>query len=179
MSIPSLPPAEAKKLMDEGAVLVDIRERHEHVRAKVPGAYNFPLAELDETKFPETAVVIFHCRSGMRTRTNAQRLAKAVNGKAYVVEGGIEAWRDAGLPVETEERKPLELSRQVQLIAGSIALLGGALGYFVHPGFFAVPIFVGGGLFFAGSTGVCPMGKVLARAPWNKDLDPKNAASWA
>lgn len=179
MSLPALKPAEAKRLMDEGAILVDIRDATEHARERVPGARNHPLPQLDGNQFPETAVVIFHCRSGVRTRTNVARLAKAVHGEAYVVEGGIDAWRAAGLPVEAESRKPLELARQVQMTAGTIALIGGALGYFVHPGFFAISVFVGAGLLFAGSTGVCPMGKVLARAPWNRNLDVKSAGSWA
>jgi rhodanese-related sulfurtransferase len=179
MSLPALSPAQAKRLMDDGALLVDVRDPHEHRRERVPGARNVPLSRLDNEQLPETAVVIFHCRSGMRTRMNIAQLAKAVHGEAYVVDGGIEAWRDAGLPVEGEPRKPIELARQVQLTAGTIGLLGGALGYFVHPGFFAISVFVGAGLFFAGSTGVCPMGKILARAPWNRNLDAKGAGSWA
>jgi rhodanese-related sulfurtransferase len=179
MSLPALSPTQAKRLVDEGALLVDVRDPHEHVRERVPGARNIPLARLDSERLPEATVVIFHCRSGMRTRSNIARLAKAVHGEAYVVDGGIEAWRDAGLPVDVETRKPIELSRQVQLVAGTIALLGGVLGYFVHPGFFGVSVFVGAGLFFAGSTGVCPMGKILARAPWNRNLDTKGAGSWA
>lgn len=179
MSLPALSPAEAKRLMDEGAVLVDVRDPHEYARERVPGARNVPLSLVDREAFPETAVVIFHCRSGMRTRNNIARLAKAVRGQAYVVDGGIESWRDAGLPVAVEKRQPIALSRQVQLVAGTIALFGGALGYFLHPGFFGISVFVGAGLFFAGSTGVCPMGKVLARAPWNKDIDKNAAGSWA
>ena len=113
MSLPKLSPAEAKRLMDEGAVLVDIRDRDEHARERVPGARNHPLSQLDSASFSETAVVIFHCRRGMRTQTNVARLAKAVQGQAYIVEGGIEAWRKAGLPVDKDRRQPIEMARQV------------------------------------------------------------------
>ncbi len=168
MSLPKLAPAEAKRLMDQGAVLVDIRDPDEHARARVPGARNLPLTELESTSFPETAVVIFHCRSGMRTQTNVARLAKAVSGQAYVVEGGIDAWSKAGLPVEVDARQPIQMARQVQIAAGSLIVLGGFLGYFVHPGFYGLSILVGAGLVFAGVSGMCSLAKLLAHAPWNR-----------
>ena len=42
MSLPTIPPAEAKRLFDQGAVLVDIREADEHPREKIPGARRLP-----------------------------------------------------------------------------------------------------------------------------------------
>jgi rhodanese-related sulfurtransferase len=168
MSLPNLSPSEAKRLIDEGAVLVDIRDRDEHARERVPGAQNHPLSQLDNTSFPETAVVIFHCRSGMRTQSNVSRLAKAVCGKAYVIEGGIDAWRRAGLPVDKDKRQPIEMARQVQIAAGSMVVLGGALGFFVNPIFYALSVFVGAGLIFAGVSGLCSLARLLAYAPWNR-----------
>jgi rhodanese-related sulfurtransferase len=167
MSLPVLKPVEAKRLMDEGAVLVDIRDPDEHARERVPGAQNHPLPKLGEEAFPDTAVVIFHCRSGMRTQTNVARLAKAVRGEAYVVEGGIDAWRKAGLPVAVDRRQPIEMARQVQIVAGSLVVLGGALGFFFDPAFYALSVFVGAGLVFAGVSGLCTLARVLAYAPWN------------
>jgi rhodanese-related sulfurtransferase len=168
MSLPALNPLEAKRLMDQGAVLVDIRDADEHARERVPGAKNLPLPQLDSTAFPDTAVVIFHCRSGTRTQTNVARLAKAVSGKAYVVEGGINAWREAGLPVAVDKRQPLEMGRQVQIAAGSMVVLGGLLGFLVSPVFYALSAFVGAGLVFAGVSGLCTLARVLAYAPWNR-----------
>jgi rhodanese-related sulfurtransferase len=177
MSLPNLSPAEAKRLMDEGAVLVDIRDASEHARERVPGAFNHPLPQLDKASFAETAVVIFHCRSGMRTQTNVARLAKAVQGRAYIVEGGIDAWRKAGLPVDTDERQPIEMSRQVHIAAGSLVVLGGILGFFVSPLFYALSVFVGAGLIFAGVSGLCTLARMLAHAPWNQRAVRKNASS--
>lgn len=176
MSLPKLSPAEAKRLMDEGAVLVDIRDRDEHARERVPGARNHPLSQLDSASFSETAVVIFHCRSGMRTQTNVARLAKAVQGQAYIVEGGIEAWRKAGLPVDKDRRQPIEMARQVHIAAGSLIVLGGILGFFVNPAFYAVSIFVGAGLIFAGVSGLCTLARLLSYAPWNRQVACKNSS---
>jgi rhodanese-related sulfurtransferase len=170
MSLPALSPAEAKRLIEEGAVLVDIRDPEEHARERVPGARNHPLSRLDAKAFPETAVVIFHCRSGMRTQTNVARLAKAVSGKAYVVEGGIDAWRKAGLPVDVDRRQPIDMARQVQIAAGSLVVFGGVLGFLLHPAFYALSVFVGAGLVFAGVSGLCTLARLLALAPWNRNL---------
>ena len=102
MSLPNIGPTQAKRLIDEGAVLVDVREASEFARERVPGARNLPLSTLGRVQRAGANAVIFHCKSGMRTRTNAQRLAEAADGKAYVLEGGIDAWKRAGLPVATD-----------------------------------------------------------------------------
>jgi rhodanese-related sulfurtransferase len=95
-------PAAAKALVDRGeAVLVDIREPMEHARERIPGARLVPLSRLDAGAVAAAArgtLVIFHCLSGNRTHTNAACLAGAAPGKAYVVAGGLNAWKAAGLP---------------------------------------------------------------------------------
>jgi rhodanese-related sulfurtransferase len=176
MSLPVLSPTDAKDLMDQGAVLVDIRDVDEHARERVPGARNHPLSQLDSATFPDTAVIMFHCRTGMRTKTNVARLAKAVKGKAFVVEGGIDAWRRAGLPVDTDRRQPIEMTRQVQIVAGVLVVIGGLLGFLAHPGFYALSVFVGAGLIFAGASGICATAKILARAPWNRRFGKESAS---
>jgi rhodanese-related sulfurtransferase len=174
MTLPTVTPARAKRLIEEGAILVDIREADEHARERVPGARHLPLSRLDEADIAvhQGRPVIFHCRSGARTLSNAGRLADRFGGdcEAYAVEGGLDAWRKAGLPVVTDRRAPLELQRQVQIGAGSLAFLGTLLGLTVSPWFFAVPLFVGGGLMVAGVTGFCGMAVLLTRAPWNRAM---------
>ena len=171
MLLPTISPADAKGLLDLGAVLVDIREADEHAREKIPGARHLPLSKLDATDLvlPQGKPVLFHCRSGARTLANAGRLAaKAATCDAYIVEGGLDAWKKAGLPVMIDRRQPLELQRQVQIGAGSLAFGGTLLGLLVSPWFLVVPMFVGGGLILAGVTGFCGMARLLARAPWNR-----------
>ena len=117
MSLATLSPTEAKRLLDQGAVLVDIREADEHARENIPGAHLAPLSRLDQTDLaiPEGQRVIFHCRSGSRTQGNAARLAATAGGacEAFILEGGLDAWKKAGLPVAVDRRQPLELQRQV------------------------------------------------------------------
>jgi rhodanese-related sulfurtransferase len=172
MTLPTISPEEAQRLLAEGAMLVDIREVDEHARERIPGARHLPLSKLDEADaaLHQGHPVIFHCRSGARTLANAERLAARTGEgcEAYVVAGGLDAWRKAGLPVATDRRQPIELQRQVQIGAGSLAFFGTVLGSLVSPWFFIVPAFVGAGLMVAGVTGFCGMALLLMRAPWNR-----------
>ena len=167
MSLPIISPTEAKRLLDQGATLIDIRGRDEHARERIEGARNHPVENLT-TLDGDTGIAIFHCRSGQRTAMHAGKLAEAAGCEAYIVEGGIEAWKKAGLPVARDRSQPIEIQRQVMIAAGSLVLLGVLLGQFVAPAFYAVPAFVGAGLTFAGMTGWCGMAKLLALMPWNR-----------
>lgn len=176
MSLPSIAPAEAKRLMDQGAVVVDVREADEHARERIVGARSQPLSRLGDTPIESAGVVLFHCKSGMRTQGAAPRLAALVGDAcdAYIVEGGLDALKKAGAPVQRDARQPLELQRQVQIGAGSLALVGTLLGVWVAPGFLIVPAFVGAGLIVAGVTGFCGMARILVRAPWNAAMRPQS-----
>lgn len=167
MSLPIITPTEAKRLMDQGATLIDIREPDEHARERIAGARNVPLTALDGLP-GVTGPVIFHCRAGKRTADNAERLRQAAQCEAYIIEGGIEGWKKAGLPVVADKRQPIELNRQVMIAAGSLVLAGVLLGAFVNPGFYALSGVIGAGLIFAGVSGFCGLAKLLALMPWNR-----------
>ncbi|MBR1179037.1 rhodanese family protein [Bradyrhizobium sp. KB893862 SZCCT0404] len=176
MSLPRISPEKAKDLIEEGAVLVDIREADEHARSRIAAAVHAPLSRLDKVEIaPNAKAVIFHCRSGNRTHSNADRLARSSDCEAYILDGGIDAWRSAGLPVVDNRSQPIEIMRQVQITAGSLVIAGTALGLFAHPAFYALAASVGAGLVFSGVSGSCMMARLLAFAPWNR-LAPRAAA---
>jgi len=160
----------AQRLTGRRAVLVDIREPDEFARRHVRGALSRPLStfEAAHLKVEPGRDVVFTCRTGMRTGANCERLAAVVDGAAYVLDGGVDAWAAAGLPVDEDRKAPLEIMRQVQIVAGSLVLAGVALGFAIHPGFYGLSAFVGAGLVFAGATGFCGMATLLARMPWNR-----------
>lgn len=168
-SLPTISPQRAKQMLDQGAILVDIREPDEHARARIAGASLMPLSQLDDADLSvhRGRPVVFHCKSGARTLGNAPRLAEKSAGvcEAFIVDGGLDAWRKAGLPVVADRRQPLELQRQAQIAAGSLALIGTLLGLLLSPWFFAVPLFVGAGLTTAGVTGFCGMARLLVHMP--------------
>ena len=163
-------PTEARTLLDRGAVLVDIREADEHAREHIPGARLVPLSRFDAAALPSAGPIVFHCRSGNRTTANAARLAAGAYCETYLLEGGLDAWKKAGLPVAVDRGQPLELMRQVQIVAGSLA--GAVLGFAVAPAFHLLSGFVGAGLIFAGVTGWCGMARLLTLAPWNRPQQP-------
>ena len=168
-----LSPADVAARMKSGtARLIDIREPDEYARDHVVGARPAPLSAFEAADLSLKAGqdVIFMCRSGNRTGVNCQRLADRIAGPAYVLDGGLDAWKKAGLPTRIDAKAPLELMRQVQMAAGGLILLGGLLGVTVHPAFWGLSAFVGAGLFVAGATGFCGMARLLVLAPWNRGL---------
>jgi rhodanese-related sulfurtransferase len=167
MSLQTIDALAAKRLINDGALLVDIREPDEHARERVPGSRNTPLSRLESLPADAKAIV-FHCRSGARTSGNASRLAAAAGCEAFILEGGIDAWKKAGLPVAVDRGQPIEIMRQVQITAGALVLVGVLLGIWVAPAFLALAGFVGAGLMFAGISGWCGMAKLLGLMPWNR-----------
>ena len=166
-----LSPQEVQARLAAGrAVLVDIREADEFARAHVPGARSQPLSQFEQAHLAidPGADVVFTCRTGMRTQGACDRLAARVQGDAYVLDGGLDAWAKAGLPVEEDRKAPMELNRQVQIAAGTMILLGVILGLLVSPLWFGLAAFVGMGLTFAGVSGTCGLARVLMLAPWNR-----------
>lgn len=101
MSVKPIAPEEAARLVAEGALLVDIREPDE-CTVVIAGAHPAPLSRgAGGIAARPGQAVIFHCRSGQRTRMNAHTLAGAVaTNDVYLLEGGIDGWRAAGLPVQ-------------------------------------------------------------------------------
>jgi rhodanese-related sulfurtransferase len=93
----------ASKLVEQGALLVDIRESGELTRAAIAGAAHVPLSRLAISEIPakDTQPVIYFCASGGRTASYAPQLAaKAGSRKAYVMQDGISGWMMAGLPLD-------------------------------------------------------------------------------
>ena len=162
----------AARLNSGQAVLIDIREADEYAREHIAGANPAPLSNFEAVSLPLEAGkdVIFTCRSGNRTNLACERLAGRISGQAYVLEGGLDGWKKAGQPVALDVRQPLELMRQVQMVAGGLILLGVVLGTVIHPALYGLSAFVGAGLFFAGATGFCGMARLLAVMPWNRQM---------
>ncbi|MBZ0185417.1 MAG: rhodanese-like domain-containing protein [Candidatus Obscuribacterales bacterium] len=149
-------------------VLLDVRSPIEFETEHIANSVNVPLNELEARwqEVPRQGHLVVICRSGKR----AERGAYTLLGKGFqpqVLEGGLVAWRKAGLPVK-EGKKMLPIERQIQLIVGIGVLTGILLGGFVNPWFLAIAGFFGAGLTFAGLSGTCALGLLLMKAPWNQ-----------
>jgi len=149
--------------------LIDVRTPAEYGSLHAESASNHPMESFDLNTFPYAKDQQVHliCQSGGRSMKVCQKLESAGFEKVVNVEGGTSAWNGAGLPVITG-KNAISLERQVRIAAGSLVVIGAAVGHFVHPGGFALSAFVGAGLVFAGVTDTCGMGMLIARMPWNR-----------
>lgn len=175
MDVRTITPGELEGLRRQGrpVELVDVRSPVEYREVRAEPARLVPLDALDPRAVMEARngtgddPLYLICRSGSRGRQACERFHAAGFTNVVNVEGGTLAWEGAGLPV-VRGKKAVSLERQVRIAAGSLVVLGTALGAFVHPAFLGLPAFVGAGLVFAGVTDTCGMGLMLARMPWNR-----------
>jgi rhodanese-related sulfurtransferase len=101
--VENLSAEEARKLVDEGAQLVDVRAEHEWDAGRIGGAVHLPLAELSERigGLDKDRPVVVYCLGDNRAEMAAEALAGA-GFDASPLDGGIRAWVEAGLPLEPE-----------------------------------------------------------------------------
>lgn len=94
---------EARRLVEEGAQLVDVRAEHEWEAGRIPGAVHVPLAELNDRtgEIEQDRPVVLYCRGGTRSSMAAEALA-AAGYDAAKLSGGIVGWEEEGLPLEPE-----------------------------------------------------------------------------
>ena len=169
-------PKTARQWLDSGqAILVDVREADENARERIKGSRLAPLTCFDPSVVPAGTRVIMHCKGGKRS-AEACRLA-AGRGEVYSLTGGIEAWKAAGLPVESGGGGcAISVLRQTQMAIGTLVLGGTALAYFIDPRWAGLPAFMGAGLIFAGASGTCGMMTLISKMPWNKSAGCESGA---
>jgi rhodanese-related sulfurtransferase len=93
-------PRQAQQLQHDGAVLLDVRENDEWAAGRAPGAVHVPLGQLAHrlAELPAGSEVVTVCRSGRRSATAAEHL-RAAGFSVHNLDGGMQAWQAAGLPV--------------------------------------------------------------------------------
>jgi rhodanese-related sulfurtransferase len=170
-----LTPEELHRLLagNQPVELLDVRTPGEFASAHVPGAKQVPLDDLDAAAFLQmrggnNEPVYVLCQTGGRARKAIEKFRCAGFERCVLVEGGTQAWIDAGLPVDRGESRVLPLMRQVQIAVGSISAIGAALALSVDARFAIIPLVTGCGLLFAGLTGFCGLALLLAQMPWNR-----------
>lgn len=169
----SVTPAEFQRRTASSKVeILDVRTPAEFESVHIPGATLKPLDSLDIDAYlkrrtdPGQPIYIV-CQSGGRARKAIEKFQRAGFDHCILVEGGTQAWLEAGLPVVRGSRQTLSLMRQVQITIGIVSGTGAALALLVHRGFAVLPLITGCGLLFAGLTGTCGLALLLAKMPWN------------
>jgi rhodanese-related sulfurtransferase len=108
---------EAKKMLEEGNVFVlDVRTPAEFKSAHIKGATLIPvtnvlgsnlssdsLLEARINEVPQDKKILVYCRTGQRSSAASKMLINSGHLHVYNILGGINAWRDAGYPVESSK----------------------------------------------------------------------------
>lgn len=94
---------EARKLVEEGAQLVDVRADHEWEAGRIAGATHVPLPQLPERlgEIDKDRPVVLYCRGGNRSTMAAAALGDA-GYDAVKLSEGIVGWSEEDLPLEPE-----------------------------------------------------------------------------
>lgn len=93
----------------EGGVFVDIREEHEVAIGHIQGSITIPLNTLQDNvakleKYRKKPVVVI-CAAGRRSAAACRLLSKAGFEDVCQLEGGIQGWEKAGLPLKRGSTK--------------------------------------------------------------------------
>jgi rhodanese-related sulfurtransferase len=175
----AISPASLQRLRALGAPadLLDVRTPPEYAAAHVPGALLVPLDDLNPTEFQgrrsdPAAPLYVLCHTGARARKAIDRFRAQGFEHCVLVEGGTQAWIDAGLPVESATTRVLPLIQQVHLVIGFFTALGAVLALTVDVRLALLPLITGCGLLVNGITGWCGMALLLAKMPWNRRIAP-------
>jgi len=164
--------------------LIDVRTPTEFREVHVEFARNVPLDRLDPPSLQAARngnadqPLYVVCRTGSRGKQACDKLLAAGIANAVNVEGGTLACETAGLPL-VRGKKAISLERQVRIAAGTLVVIGSALGFWVHPYWIGLAAFIGAGLTFAGITDTCGMAMMLARMPWNQVSDQSSSSGTA
>ncbi len=96
--------AQAVELIRSDAILLDVREDHEWAAGHAPQATHIPMSRLAEEfeSLPTDRTIVCVCHVGARSAAVAAALTHA-GRRAVNLDGGMEAWAAAGLPVVDPE----------------------------------------------------------------------------
>ena len=102
--------SEVRRLVEQGAVIIDVREENEFAAGAVKGAKNIPLSQFRERmhEIPKDVPVYVHCRSAQRSYNAVMALENSGYDNVYNVSGSFlgiclyEYYKD-----QTENREPI------------------------------------------------------------------------
>jgi len=105
--VPTIDPRGAARAAEGDALLLDVREHDEWDAGHDPRALHIPLGELEARlgELPRDRPIFAVCRSGNRSgQATSLLLDRGLD--AHNVEGGMQAWSEAGLPVIDQREQP-------------------------------------------------------------------------
>jgi rhodanese-related sulfurtransferase len=99
----AIAPNEAIRLMNAGAVLVDLRSANQFKDGHIEGARNIPGDQLaaDAKALDRLSgkTLVLYCDAGTTTAAAQRTLARAGTKDVFSLRGGLAAWKQENLPV--------------------------------------------------------------------------------
>jgi len=96
--------AEAVRLMNEGAVVLDVRKPDEYAQGHIVNSKNLPLETLSSGERTldkyKKKIVLTVCNSGLASNRAAAQLRRDGVEQAFSIRGGIAGWRSDNMPIE-------------------------------------------------------------------------------
>jgi rhodanese-related sulfurtransferase len=90
----------AKRIFDGGAHMVDVRDEHQWAAGHVEGSDRIPTGRISKHSVGRADTVLVVSATGRESRRAAKKLVKE-GYQVYHLEGGLHAWRAAGLPLRS------------------------------------------------------------------------------
>ncbi|WP_326674924.1 rhodanese-like domain-containing protein [Streptomyces sp. NBC_01237] len=156
--------------------VIDVRTPGEYAAGHLPGAHNIPLDQIRRAlpalkEAAERADLLIVCASGARSG-NAAKTLTTHGIPAATLTGGTTAWAQRNHQLHHPAACDLPttvwgMERQVRLTAGTLVLIGLALGL-LHPAFHLISAAIAGGLVASALTNTCGMAAILAKFPHNR-----------
>lgn len=86
----------------ESLYVLDVRTPEEWRSGHIPGSLHLELTDLEDSlqKLPNDRSIALLCRSGQRASLAASLLQKHGFSSVINIRGGMQAWRQAGLPIK-------------------------------------------------------------------------------
>ena len=104
--VPNLSPAESVTLINRSnALVLDVRDVAEFASGHIADAINIPVdslaGRLAELKKYQNKTILLNCQRGMRSAKACDILRSAEFSQLHNLQGGLDAWLEAKLPVVT------------------------------------------------------------------------------
>lgn len=171
----AISPEEVQKLLKQNEILlVDVREEFEHKAESINGSVLISKDDISHEKIPTniSKKIVFYCRSGKRSYDVCSMLSgnkTSANSdlEFYSMDGGILKWIELGFATQ-KNSSVISIERQIQILVGFLILSSALLTIMFNENFILISVLIGSGLIFAGIRGVCAMGTMLRKMPWNK-----------
>ncbi|MEY4023986.1 MAG: hypothetical protein RLZ23_947 [Actinomycetota bacterium] len=95
-----------KKTQEAGVVILDVRSAGEFMTGHIQGAVNIDVEgytfDGDIAKLDKSKTYAVYCHSGRRSAIAVGKMADAGFKTLFNLDGGIQAWQTAGLPLVTQ-----------------------------------------------------------------------------